>query len=117
MKDFEYYDLPVRKVASLNTIKQKLYEKVGFNPNNFDSKSQEQKVRRQLDLQAIEMHDSIVLDAKCAEQKFKEDLFEELDIQNNPKRELLYKKEYEMGHSYGFSEIYAYAVDLVELIK
>lgn len=117
MKDFEYYSEPIRKVVSLSTVKQRLYEKVGFNPNNFDSKRQEQEVRRQLDEQAKEIHDALINDANLAEEKFKSDLFEELEIQENPKRELLYRKAYELGHSYGFSEIYCYACDLVELIK
>lgn len=117
MKDFEYYSEPMRKVVSLSTVKQRLYEHVGFNPDNFDSKKQEQEVRRQLDEQAKEIHEALIDDANSAEQQFKEDLFEELEIQDNPKRELLYQKAYEMGHSYGFSEIYCYACELVELIK
>ena len=49
--------------------------------------------------------------------KFKKDLFDELGIANNPKREKLYAKAYQMGHAYGYSEIYGYASDLVELIE
>lgn len=117
MKDFEYYSGPMRKVVSLSTVKQRLYEHVGFNPDNFDSKRQEQEVRRQLDEQAKEIHDALIDDANSAEQQFKEDLFEELEIKDNPKRELLYSKAYSLGHSYGCSEIYYYACELVELIK
>ena len=50
------------------------------------------------------------------EEEFKQALFEDLGISDNPKRELLYSKAYEMGHSSGFSNIYSYASDLVELI-
>lgn len=117
MKDFEYYSAPMRKVVSLNTIKKELYEKVGFSPDKFDSKSQEQAVRRQLDLQAKELHEALIDDANRAEKKFKNDLFEELEIQDNPKRELLYQKAYELGHSYGCSEVFYYAKELAELIK
>lgn len=49
--------------------------------------------------------------------KFKKDLFDELGIANNPKREKLYAKAYQMGHAYCYSDIYGYACDLVELIE
>jgi hypothetical protein len=51
------------------------------------------------------------------EREFKKDLFEKLGIEDNPKKDKLYDKAYEMGHSGGFTEIYNYAVDLVELIE
>jgi len=49
--------------------------------------------------------------------EFKLEVFKELGIENNPKKELLYSKAWELGHSSGFSEIWNYATDLVELIK
>jgi hypothetical protein len=48
---------------------------------------------------------------------FKRDLFEELGITNNPKAEILYRIAYDLGHSGGYSEVYGYAQDLVELIE
>lgn len=51
------------------------------------------------------------------EQKFFDDLAEELEITNNPKRDLLISKAYEMGHSGGLSDVYNIAWDLVDLIK
>ena len=50
-------------------------------------------------------------------EQFKKDLFEELGITNNPKAEKLYSISYDLGHSSGFSEVYNYAQDLVELIQ
>jgi hypothetical protein len=47
---------------------------------------------------------------------FKADLFEELEITDNPKRELLFQKAWDRGHSAGFSEVYAEALELVDLI-
>ena len=44
-------------------------------------------------------------------------MFEELDIADNPKRDLLFNKAWELGHSYGLSEVYHYADELVCLIK
>lgn len=49
--------------------------------------------------------------------EFKRDLFEDLGIEENPKKELLFAKAWEQGHSSGFSEVYNYAAELVELIE
>jgi hypothetical protein len=50
------------------------------------------------------------------EQQFKIDLFIELGIKNNPKRDLLYTKAWEEGHSSGLYEVYGVACQWVELI-
>ena len=56
-------------------------------------------------------------DEKDRYEAFVNDLYDEFDVQNNPKKELLYAKAYEMGHSSGFSEIYNYFSELVDLIR
>lgn len=56
-------------------------------------------------------------DEKARYEAFINDLYDEFDVQNNPKKELLYAKAYEMGHSGGYSEIYNYFSDLVDLIR
>lgn len=48
--------------------------------------------------------------------EFRKDLFDDLGITDNPKRDLLYAKAYERGHSSGYSEIANVAYDLVDLI-
>jgi hypothetical protein len=48
---------------------------------------------------------------------FKKDLFEDLGITDNPKAEKLYLIAYDLGHSSGYSEVYGYAQDLVDLIR
>lgn len=50
-------------------------------------------------------------------EEFKKDLFDELEISDNPKAEILFSKAWEYGHSAGFEEVYNYACDLVELIS
>ncbi|AGS80939.1 hypothetical protein [Caulobacter phage Cr30] len=50
------------------------------------------------------------------EQIFKQDLEEEFDVQNNPKKDLLFSKAWEQGHAYGFNEVYNHYIDLVDLI-
>lgn len=54
---------------------------------------------------------------KRIHEKFKNDLFDELGIQNNPKKDVLYDLAWEYGHSSGFSDVYNYACDFVCLIK
>lgn len=49
--------------------------------------------------------------------EFKSDLFEDLGITDNPKRELLFRLAWGMGHSHGYSDVYSIACDLVELIR
>lgn len=48
---------------------------------------------------------------------FREDIFKEFDVENNPKREKCFSLAWEHGHSSGFSDVYYYFADLVELIK
>jgi len=47
---------------------------------------------------------------------FKQDLFIDLGIENNPKREKLFRLAWEMGHSSGYSEVVGIADELVDLI-
>jgi len=56
-------------------------------------------------------------DAARLQEQFRQDLFKELDIVDHPKRDLLFQKAYERGHSAGFSEVYQVALDMVDLIK
>ena len=48
---------------------------------------------------------------------FKQDLFEDLAIETNPRREKLFSHAWDAGHAYGFSEVYNTACRLVELIE
>lgn len=48
--------------------------------------------------------------------EFKQDLFKEAGIENNPKRDILFSKAWERGHSSGFSEVHGCFHDLLELI-
>ena len=49
--------------------------------------------------------------------EFKEDLFEEFGVSQNPKREQCYSLAYEDAHSYGLESVYDKFSELVELIK
>lgn len=48
---------------------------------------------------------------------FQSDLFDDLGISENPKKDKLFSMAYERGHSGGMEEVYAYASELVELIE
>jgi len=50
-------------------------------------------------------------------EEFKKDLFEDLGIEFNPKRDKLYSLAWSLGHSSGFSEVYNCACELVDLIQ
>lgn len=50
-------------------------------------------------------------------EEFKNDLFEEYGVENNPKREKCYALAWEHGNSSGFSNIDMYFSEFVELIK
>jgi len=52
-----------------------------------------------------------------AEALFKHDLFEELNISNNPKRELFFEKVWELGSGEGLSRVLEIAENLVALIE
>lgn len=63
---------------------------------------------------AMEAHNEVV---SQREAEFKEDLFDYLDIKDNPKRNLLFSIAWEGKHSYGRNDVVSFAGDLVPLIK
>jgi hypothetical protein len=53
----------------------------------------------------------------AAEELFKQDLFAEHGVENNPKRDMCYTIAYQKGHSAGYSEIASEFGDIVCLIQ
>lgn len=51
-----------------------------------------------------------------ARNRFKEDLFKDLEIADHPKREKIWDKAWEEGHSTGLHDVYHEAEEIVELI-
>lgn len=49
--------------------------------------------------------------------QFKPDLFADLGITDNPKREELFRLAWSYGHASGYEDVYNYALDLVDLIN
>jgi hypothetical protein len=50
------------------------------------------------------------------EAKFKRDLEREFGLEHHSKKDLLYEKAWNLGHSCGLNEVYSYYEDLVDLI-
>ena len=48
---------------------------------------------------------------------FSTDVFEALGISDNPKKWDVFNLAWEYGHSYGYSEVWNYLMDLADLIK
>lgn len=71
-------------------------------------------VRRRDDPEAFAAYQA---DIARLDKQFRVDLFAELGITNNPKRDLLFEKAWDMGHASGYEEVANYALDLVELIE
>ena len=49
-------------------------------------------------------------------EEFRRDLFEEFGVTDHPKADKMYGYAWEKGHAYGFSEVYSYFSDIVELV-
>jgi hypothetical protein len=49
-------------------------------------------------------------------ERFKHDLFKDLDIEQHPMRELLYSKAWSEGHAAGLQDVYDCALDLVDFL-
>lgn len=114
MKDFNYYSVSQQNKQSIRKL---VYSLHNFNPDNIDSKSEEQRIREELEKEVEARYNDINQKVRDRMEEFKNDLFEELGITNNPKREKLFNKAWEHGHAYGFYEVYNVACDLVELIE
>jgi hypothetical protein len=63
------------------------------------------------------VHDAYRADSNRLHQQFKNDLFEEYGVVDNPKRELLYQKAWNLGHAYGYESVATEFGELVELIR
>ena len=113
MKDFDYYKSDYK---SLQSIRRMVYAKHAFDPDLIDSKTEEELIRSKLEQEVQSIYKSMLQSNTDKMEEFKRDLFKDLDIEDNPKRELLYDKAWEMGHAYGFSEVYSKACDMVDLI-
>lgn len=49
--------------------------------------------------------------------EFEQDLFNYLNIQNSPRKHILFEIAWDLGHSTGLTEVLGYAMSLVRLIE
>lgn len=64
-----------------------------------------------------EQHTKYRAEERRLYEEFKQDLFEEYRVQEHPKRENVFNLAWEHGHASGYSEVYNYFGDFVELIR
>lgn len=127
MKDFDYYSKPQThypKKDEYTTVY--LYDKgeVLWSGDLLDytheikQKYPEAIVQKTVDQdQYLEQLKAYGTEKHKLEEEFINDLFDAFQVKDNPKREAAYALAYEYGHNGGFSEIYHYFYDIVELIK
>lgn len=64
-----------------------------------------------------EVNEAYNKDVARLEAEFKRDLEAAEGLENHPKRDLLYAKAFDLGHSAGYHEVANYYSDLAELLK
>jgi hypothetical protein len=58
-----------------------------------------------------------VADQKECREAFKRDLLADLGIADHPKADRLFELAWDYGHASGYSEVYNYALELVDLLN
>lgn len=64
-----------------------------------------------------EVHAAYQAEEARLHDEFRRDALAELEITDHPKADLLFSKAWEMGHAYGYSEVWSYMQDLVDLVR
>lgn len=120
MKDFSYYSDVEMSYPNKTEIKEQIYKE-----NNFDkfvgTKAQiaeeEKRLKELINKYYVELQTVYLKEKDKKFMEFKKDSFEELGIENNPKRDKLFEIAWEKGHSYGYSNVYSNMVELLPLIE
>lgn len=124
MKPFHYYTSESQRyVAKNDYVTYYVYSHgeciatvpgVSFKRSDYPHTAVIQKV---VDTEALlEARKSAAKKAADIHEEFKNDLFEEFGVANNPKREKAYSFAWEHGHSNGYEEVYHYFSEIVDLI-
>jgi hypothetical protein len=128
MKPFDYYSKPQTLYPNKKDyITFYAYDKgecLDIRPNFYTSKKQVEGdypnavIQEVLDEDVYKAHRK-EYDAESAKlhQEFQNDLFEDYDVSDNPKRFKCFELAWEHGHSSGLEEVYNYFEDFVELIR
>jgi hypothetical protein len=128
MKPFDYYSKPQTLYPHRKDYTTfYAYDKgecLDIRPNFYTSKKQVEGdypnavIQEVLDEDVYKAHRK-EYDAESAKlhQEFQNDLFEDYDVSDNPKRFKCFELAWEHGHSSGLEEVYNYFGDFVELIR
>ncbi len=129
MKDFEYYEkpqLPYPKKEDYTTYYVYDRGKVVWEGFHSNSKARDVATRaypnaviqKVVNEEAYKAHKiQYGEEVHKLQEEFINDLFREFGVEDNSKRETAYALAYEYGHASGYSEVYNYFSDLVNLIK
>lgn len=49
--------------------------------------------------------------------EFKQDLFKEFGVEDDPAREIIFRKAWDVGHSSGYHEVYSEFDELMDFVK
>lgn len=117
MKKFEYYDSGV-EYTPLSIVRDRVYRSNYFNDLEFPTLSAKKREKERLEKIIKTTYIRGKNRSENIKREFINDLYKDLDIISNPKRDLLFQKSYELGfHEGGFEKVYNIAKNLVELIK
>lgn len=122
MKERSYYAKKI-KHKNLAAFKAEVYLESKFNPNEIDSKSEEKRIREELDKIALERYREYKSQVNKGWEEFENDIYKEFGIENSPKRKLLFDKirniaeETNSDEDFLIPDIYNLMEDWVELIK
>lgn len=124
MKDISYYSTMTTIYPNRKDYQTTYYYKAGVCVGNSDSphfapNSTEYSTKETvLDEKSFKEHQKeYYAEKNKLHNEFKQDLFEELDIANHPKREKLFDKAWENSGSDGYYQVLLEAESLVELIN
>jgi hypothetical protein len=124
--DFDKYENKLEYGIPSDSPKRKLCEHRTASP--FDYKKDKSEYcsvcgvkigdkRREILAEDKELKEAYEKESSKLYNLFAEDLFEEFGVTNNPKKDKCFARAWEHGHSSGYSEVYNYFSDFVELIK
>lgn len=122
MKEISYYTKKI-KHKNLATFKAEVYFESKFNPNRIDSKSEEKRIREELDEIALERYRKYTSQVNKGWEEFEKDVYKEFGIENSPKRKILFDKLRNIAEetcdddNYLLKDICNLMEDWVELIK
>jgi hypothetical protein len=128
MKPFDYYSKPQTLYPNKKDyITFYAYDKgecLDIRPNFYTSKKQVEGdypnavIQEVLDEDVYKAHrKEYDVESAKLHQEFQNDLFEDYDVSDNPKRFKCFELAWEHGHSSGLEEVYNYFGDFVELIR